>query len=105
MQIMAQPTPRKKGDEPLTGWITGLLLPPLTFFLIWYIWAQHRTFLEFITTAIRANVLTKFLSLAALPNLLLFFIYIWTKRDFAAKGVLYATFITALVIVALKFIL
>ncbi len=96
---------RKRGDEPLTGWITGLLLPPLTFFLIWYFWGQHRSFWEFVTTAIRINVLTKFLSLAVLPNLLLFFIYIWTKRDLAAKGVLWATFVTALVIVALKFLL
>ncbi len=102
---MEEQKPRKKADEPLTGWVTGLILPPLTFFLIWYIWASHRTFGEFITTAIKANVLTKFLSLAVLPNLLLFFIFIWSKRDFAAKGVLYATFVTALVIVALKFIL
>ena len=102
---MNQQNTRKKGDEPLTGWITGLILPPLTFFLIWYLWAHQHTFVEFITTAIKANVLTKFLSLAVLPNLLLFFIYIWSKRDFAAKGVLYATFVTALVIVALKFIL
>ena len=102
---MTSPDKRKKGDEPLTGWITGLILPPLTFYLIWAFWASHRTFMEFITTAIKANVLTKFLSLAVLPNLLLFFIFIWTKRDFAAKGVLYATFATAIVIVALKFIL
>ncbi len=98
-------TPRRRGDEPLTGWITGLILPPLTFYLIWYFWDQYRTFGEFITTAIRINVLTKFLSLAVLPNLLLFFVFIWTKRDLAAKGVLWATFITALVITALKFLL
>lgn len=102
---MNPPAKRKKGDEPLTGWITGLILPPLTFLVIWYLVNPHESFIHFVTTAIKANVLTKFLSLAVLPNLLLFFIYIWSKRDFAAKGVLYATFVTALVIVALKFIL
>ncbi len=96
---------QKKADVPLTGWITGLLLPPLSFLLIWILVTTHQTLDNFITKAIAANVLSKFLSLAVLPNLLLFFIFIWTKMDRAAKGVLYATFFLSLVVIALKIIL
>jgi len=94
-----------KTDKPLTGWILGLLVPPLSFVIIWLLVPTERNFAGFIEYAMKANVLSKFLSLAVLPNLLVFFIFIWTKMDRAAKGVLYVTFVVALAVVAVKFLL
>jgi len=94
-----------KADKPLTGWIPGFLVPPLSFVIIWLLVPTERDFTGFVEYAIKANVLSKFLSLAVLPNLLVFFIFIWTKMDRAAKGVLYATFVLALAVVAIKFLL
>ncbi len=94
-----------KADKPLTGWIPGLLAPPLTFVIIWILLASNQPLGSFITKTIAANVLSKFLSIATLPNLLIFFIFIWLKMDRAAKGTLYATFVVALLVIALKFTL
>ncbi len=95
----------KKADKPLTGWIAGVVVPPLAFVIIWLLIPTERDFAGFITYAIKANVLSKFMSLAVLPNLLVFFIFIWAKMDRAAKGVLYATFILAIVVIAIKFLM
>ncbi|MCG1035998.1 hypothetical protein [Polaribacter sargassicola] len=45
----------------------------------------------------------KLLSLAAIPNLFVFFIYIKKKQDNRAKGVLFATILIALTTLILKF--
>ncbi|WP_343330763.1 hypothetical protein [Polaribacter staleyi] len=46
----------------------------------------------------------KVLSLAAIPNLFVFFIFIKKKQDNRAKGVLLATILIALTTLVLKFI-
>ena len=50
------------------------------------------------------GMLSKVISLSAIPNLLLFFIYIWTNRNFSARGVIFATFLLAFVMLILKFV-
>jgi Na+-driven multidrug efflux pump len=45
----------------------------------------------------------KVLSLAAIPNLFVFFIFIKKKQDNRAKGVLIATILTALTTLIIKF--
>jgi Na+-driven multidrug efflux pump len=44
------------------------------------------------------------LSLAALPNLFVFFVFIKKKQDYRARGVLMASIFTALVTFVLKFV-
>ena len=46
----------------------------------------------------------KILSLAAIPNLLVFFVYIKKKQDYRARGVLIATLFTALLILVAQFL-
>jgi heme/copper-type cytochrome/quinol oxidase subunit 4 len=46
----------------------------------------------------------KILSIAAIPNLFVFFIYIKKKQDNRAKGVLMATIFVALITLILKFV-
>ncbi len=46
----------------------------------------------------------KILSLAAIPNLLVFFVYIKKKQDYRARGVLIATLFIALLILAAQFL-
>ena len=49
------------------------------------------------------NLYGTVLSLAALPNLFVFFVFIKKKQDYRARGVLMATILTALVTFVLKF--
>ena len=50
------------------------------------------------------NLYGKILSIAAIPNLFVFFIYIKKKQDNRAKGVLMTTIFIALTTLILKFI-
>jgi len=50
------------------------------------------------------GVLPKIISLCLLPNLLLFFIFIWTNKLKAGKGVITSMFVYGLVILILKII-
>jgi len=50
------------------------------------------------------NLQGKILTLAALPNLLVFFIYIRKKQDYRARGVLLATILIALSTLLFKFL-
>ncbi|MEN8858574.1 MAG: hypothetical protein ABF260_11005 [Flavobacteriaceae bacterium] len=49
------------------------------------------------------NLYAQVLSLAALPNLFVFFIFIKKKQDYRARGVLIASILIALVTFVLKF--
>jgi hypothetical protein len=44
------------------------------------------------------------LVLGAIPNLFVFFVFLRKKKDFRAQGVLFATLLTALVSLIIKFI-
>ncbi len=61
-------------------------------------------FYETITLIKDGNLYGKVLSLAAVPNLFVFFIFIKKKEDNKAKGVLLATVLIALATLVLKFI-
>jgi heme/copper-type cytochrome/quinol oxidase subunit 4 len=50
------------------------------------------------------SLLGKVLALAAIPNLFVFFVFIKKKQDNRAKGVFFATIITALITLIFKWI-
>ncbi|WP_405608273.1 hypothetical protein [Polaribacter sp. Asnod1-A03] len=60
-------------------------------------------FFETIDLIKEGNLYGKVLSLAAIPNLFVFFIFIKKKQDNRAKGVLLATIFIALTTLVLKF--
>jgi len=60
-------------------------------------------FYETIDLVNEGKLYGKVLSLAAIPNLVVFFIYIKKKQDNSAKGVLLATILIALTTFVLKF--
>lgn len=92
----------RKLNSMQAGLIAGILLPVLTLLVIWLI-RDEGGFMEFLTRSQKMGILSKMISLAALPNLLLFFICIWTERSFSARGIIFATLIVALVMLVLKF--
>jgi len=93
----------KKFDTLLTGLIPALILPALTLLVFWII-KSDRGFTDFLVYFQKMKMLSKVVSLTAIPNLLLFFLFIWTKRNFSARGVIFATFLLAFVMLILKFI-
>ena len=95
-------TGRKKLDTVLSGFIPGLALPVITLLVLWTV-RYEGSLGELLSSFQRMQVLSKVVALSAVPNLLLFFIFIWTERNFAARGVIFATLLVAGVMLILKF--
>ena len=93
----------KKFDTLLTGLILGLILPTLTLVGFWIV-KSDRGFVDFLVYFQEMKMLSKMVSLTAIPNLLLFFLFIWTKRNFSARGVVFATLLLAFVMLILKIV-
>ncbi len=92
----------KRYDSVALGLIAGLILPLLTLGVIWLI-RYEGGLGEFISSFRQMSMLSKVISLAAIPNLLLFFLFIWTNRIFSARGVIFATLVVAMVMLVIKF--
>jgi hypothetical protein len=93
----------KKFDALLTGLIPALILPALTLLGFWIV-KSDRGFVDFLVYFQEMKMLSKVVSLTAIPNLLLFFVFIWTKRNFSARGVIFSTLLLAFVMLILKFV-
>jgi hypothetical protein len=94
---------KKKFDTLLTGLIPALILPALTLVGFWIV-KSDRGFIDFLVYFQEMKMLSKVVSLTAIPNLLLFFLFIWTKRNFSARGVIFATLLLAFVMLILKIV-
>ena len=84
------------------GLIPGIFLPLTTLIIIWAV-KYDGGFFEFLTKFQHSGLLSKVVSLAAIPNLLLFFLFIWTDRTFSSRGVIFATLVLAFLMLMLKF--
>ena len=89
-------------DSMILGVIAGIILPLISLLIIWLVRYEGGLF-EFLSRFQEMGILSKVISLAAIPNLLLFFICVWTNRNFSARGVIFATLIVAFVMLVLKF--
>jgi hypothetical protein len=92
----------KKYDRMLVGLAGGLLTPVLVFAAYFTI---HDPKLNLIDVLLRLNesgVLSHYLSLCAIANLLLFFLFLRIDAERAARGVLGATLIYAFTVLFLK---
>lgn len=92
-----------KYDRLLPGLIAGIVLPAFAFLVSWLILSDN-SIGEYFHQFRVMNRLSGIISLTALPNLLLFFIFIWLNMYRAARGVITATFILAFVMLIVKFI-
>ena len=90
---------KEKWNKIVYGLVPGMLAPVVTYFLIYFNLSGGRDMVEYFNYLESTHVLTKFLSLSVIPNLLLFFIFIWIDLLKTARGVLGATMIYAFAIV------
>ena len=89
-------------DRQVTGFVVGLVMPLFISYLIYHFrFARAEDFTSFLKALMAVESLGKLLSLSVMPNLLFFFIGIWSDRLLAARGVLIATVLYGLVAVLL----
>lgn len=87
------------------GTVLGILLPAITVFIAWKIRFNQFELDEFFRVMMQKKILSSLLSLCVIPNLLVFFIFIWLNYLYSARGVLLSTFIIGFIIVGIKFLL
>ncbi len=92
----------QKIDKQWIGLIIGLILPAVTFFLIYLFAYPKHTVVSYYEMIMAKRFFAQILSLAVIPNAGVFFLFIWANRLNVAKGVLAATFLLAIVVFALK---
>ena len=92
---------KKKFDMLQIGLILGLLVPALAIVILW-IFNAEGSLLNYLKGFYRVNSMAGLVSLSAIPNLLLFFIFIWTNRNKSARGVIFSTLIVAVIMLLFK---
>ncbi|MDY7395710.1 hypothetical protein UMM65_10685 [Aureibaculum sp. 2210JD6-5] len=89
--------------EILIGFLVGLFATAMGFYL--YVeYALEGTFEESLAVLKENSLYGQVLSIAAIPNLLAFFVFIKKRQDYRARGVLIATLVVAFLILVAQFV-
>lgn len=92
----------KPMDSTATGFLVGFLVPVVVFFAVFFFGEQDISLKNYVGNLWHLQALVKLGSLCVFANLLAFWGFIRLKYDQAARGVLGATIIYALVILISK---
>lgn len=97
---------KQKLDAIYYGIIPGMVAPALGFYLVFLAKNQLQlTFWEFVKYLSTYDTIPQALTLGVLANLLVFFIFIWTKKYESARGVIIATIIYTVLILGYKYLI
>ncbi len=86
------------------GLVLGFLAPLLGFVIVYLVAFRGMSFMEYLEQFSYRNKLSSVISLSVVPNLLLFFIFIWLNYLYSARGVLASTLLFALIVIITKFL-
>jgi hypothetical protein len=92
-------------NSKLLGFVIGLFLPWIGIFLFWQIAPRPEGLNDITVLFEHPSVVSAVISIGLLANLPAFFGFYWKKFDESARGVIMATFLYAIPIVYIKFIL
>ncbi|MCX7986665.1 MAG: hypothetical protein N2662_06985 [Bacteroidales bacterium] len=81
------------------GFILGVIAPIATLTITYFVNFEKYSIEEFYTFLVQFRILTKLLSLCVLPNLGIFFLFLYPDFRRAAMGTLMATFVVAIAII------
>ena len=87
------------------GLVLGVLAPLVGFVIIYLVAFRGMSFTEYLELLAGRKKLSSIISLSVIPNLLLFFIFIWLNYLYSARGVLASTLFFALIVVITKFLI
>jgi hypothetical protein len=93
----------KSWNSLILGLILGLAWPAVVMVLFYLFKFMNYPLDIFLEQLLEMGLFTKFVSVCVYPNLLLFFIFIWRKLLYSARGVLMATILLGILVMILKF--
>lgn len=85
------------------GAISGLIVPPIAF-AIWVLLLTDYSITKAIELVVEGNLYSEVLSLSAIANMIVFYVFLRKNKIFIARGVLLITIFLAFVVLATKFI-
>lgn len=85
----------------LPAGLIGPIIGVISFYLVNF---RHSPFSSFFQMAARENLLSPLLSLCAIINLGIFFLFIKINHLHSARGIILSTFVYGIIIVALKMV-
>jgi hypothetical protein len=94
-----------KFDKLWLGFILAILTPSVTLYIVFFYKFDEYSIRQFFHFMITMRIMSKMFSLCVLPNLGLFFLFIWGDFLRGARGVLAATFLVTFVIIFIQFVL
>jgi hypothetical protein len=86
------------------GLALGIVLPIVVFFLVYLIGYSDTSFSDFMKFSFIIGALAKILSLCAIPNLAIFYLFLNKEYWYATRGIITATILCTLAVVAIKFV-
>ena len=86
------------------GLLLGMIAPVAGFFILYALSSRGNSLGDFVDILMNREKLSSVISLSAIPNLLLFFIFIWLNYLYSARGVLASTLLFALIVIFTKFL-
>lgn len=89
-------------NRQVVGFIVGLIAPMLVMTCFYLVKYSRFTIVEFLNLILGAGIFIPLMSLSVIINLLLFFIFLWTNKDYAARGVILATMVYAFTVIIFK---
>ncbi|MCK4663641.1 MAG: hypothetical protein KAT68_12295 [Bacteroidales bacterium] len=95
---------KSKYNTLLTGLIFGFIIPVISFFIFYFFKKNNFDFTDFIQHLRNYNILSNLISLCVIPNLIIFFIFIWKNFLYSARGVVMATMIYGIIMIIIKFL-
>jgi hypothetical protein len=89
----------------LMGIVLGVVVPAAAFYVFYRLHYVHIPFAAYLKMLSARSMLSKILSISAVPNLLCFYLCLWFNRDNLARGVVGGTMVTAICVAVIYFVL
>jgi hypothetical protein len=94
-----------KYNKLIIGLIAGMIVPFIALFAFYFFKRDVHSISEYMMLIRKMEILSSVISLCALPNLLVFFLFLWKNYYYSARGVILATFLWAVVVLITRFFL
>lgn len=95
----------EKTDKTLYGFILGMILPMLMFYLYYLVKFSDFTWEQYVVEARDLAVLPSFIKVSVFINLPVFFLFNLLKQFNICKGIFYASLLYILAMLLIKYVL
>lgn len=93
-----------KYNKLIIGLLSGIIIPVITLLVFTFFKSESTNFIHYLKFVKRMSLMSDVLSLCALPNLAVFYLFINKEYYYGARGVILATIIWGFLIVLMRFI-